>query len=314
VTALPKSLADGIACVPTLAEILHSHPDEFVEHHTDIAAINLACASGLPTTERLDIRKSVKTIDAIARWVERRTGTSWHIYERHKSLFDGSRNLFRIMMMTKLLGEQFGVRYNPLRMNRADECYDPKDVGDHFISGIIEKRQGTCATLPVFAVAVGRRLGYPLKLVKVPDHILFRWEDECERFNLEYNGGPAEPRSDEYYETWPIPWTPEIRAQQPYAQWLCSETPRQEVANFLVMRMLVLDAYGRTVEAIECLEAAERYNPQRGPLYHQPKLYLLQKFARQMKHTMSQQATLFPQAAIPAALFQIIDRLSGKQT
>lgn len=246
----------------------------------------------------------------MAVWVERRTETSWHIYERHEPLFGGSQNLFRIVMMTKFLGEQFGIRYNPLRMKRADEFYDPKDVGDHFISGIIEKRLGTCATLPVFAVAVGRRLGYPLKLVKVPDHLLFRWEDECERFNLEYNGGPAEPRPDQYYEKWPVPWTPEIRAQQPHAQWLCSESPREEVANFLVMRMLVLDGYGRTVEAIECLEAAERYNPVRRPLYHQSKLYLLQNLARQMRQAMTTHAALFPQTTVPPFFFQLLTTLS----
>jgi len=273
----------------------------------------LACAVGLPGSEALDVARCLRSLDAMALWVERRTESSWHIYKRHESLFDGSRNLFRVVMMTKLLAEKFGVRYNPLRMKRADQCYDPKDVGDHFICGIIEKRLGTCATLPVFAVAIGRRLGYPLKLVRVPDHLLFRWEDECERFNLEYNGGPAEPRPNEYYETWPVPWTPELRALQPHAQWLCSESPRQEVANFLVMRMLVLDAYGRTVEGIECLEAAERYNPVRRPLYQRAKVYLLRKLATQMKQAMTRQAPLFPNSVMPPFFLQMIDRLSGKR-
>jgi hypothetical protein len=91
--------------------------------------------------------------------------------------------------MIRFLHPQFGIRYNPLRKDRGESNYDPKDVDDHFICGILnEKRMGTCATLLVFAVALGRRLGYPLKLVKVPDHLFFRWEDESERFNVEYNG------------------------------------------------------------------------------------------------------------------------------
>lgn len=34
-------------------------------------------------------------------------------------------------------------------------------------------------------VAIGRRLGYPLKLVECKGHLFVRWEDAKERFNIE---------------------------------------------------------------------------------------------------------------------------------
>ena len=46
-----------------------------------------------------------------------------------------------------------------------------------FIHGIIDGPGGTCASMPVLYVAVGRRLGYPLKLVEARGHLLLRWDD-----------------------------------------------------------------------------------------------------------------------------------------
>ncbi|HEV7999717.1 MAG TPA: hypothetical protein VGP63_07550 [Planctomycetaceae bacterium] len=167
-SVMTQSRGSETVSIPTLSEILRADPQAFVEKYDDIAAINLACAVGLPRRETLDIAKSLKALDAMATWIKRRTAGSWSIYERDPALFDGSKNLFRIILMIRFLHVQFRVRYNPLRVDRTDHSYDPKDVDDHFICGILsEKRMGTCATLPVFAVAIGRRLGYLLKLVKV---------------------------------------------------------------------------------------------------------------------------------------------------
>jgi len=203
--------------------------------------------------------------------------------ECNPAFFDGSKNLFRVILMIRFLHVQFGVRYNPRRMDRSERNYDPKDVDDHFICGILsEKRMGTCATLPVFAVALGRRLGYPLKLVKVPDHLLFRWEDENERFNIEYNGETGNVYPDEHYHEWPVRWTAAIQAPQPFARWLISNSREEEVAGFLGLRALVLDAYHRTGEALQCIDAAQRFNPIAAPLYDEARATFIAGFVKRM--------------------------------
>ena len=58
-------------------------------------------------------------------------------------------------------------------------------------------------------VPVGRRLGYPLKLVVTKAHVFVRWDDGRERFNIETAGnGGTGSYSDEYYRSWPEKWLP----------------------------------------------------------------------------------------------------------
>jgi hypothetical protein len=45
-----------------------------------------------------------------------------------------------------------------------------------FLHGLTQGRGGTCLSMPVAYVAVGRRLGYPLKLVTAKGHLFARWE------------------------------------------------------------------------------------------------------------------------------------------
>jgi hypothetical protein len=60
--------------IPTIMEILSTEPDAFVAKYSDIAAINMACAAGLPNTDDLDIPKYLAALDAMALWVGQKTG------------------------------------------------------------------------------------------------------------------------------------------------------------------------------------------------------------------------------------------------
>jgi Transglutaminase-like superfamily len=267
--------------VPTLSEIRRADPRAFVEKYDDIAAINLACAAGLPGTDGLDIARCLRSLDAMAVVARQKTNHAWHIFERNPSEFENSKNVFSVLFMLYVLHREFGVHYNPARIDRSDETFDPLDTADLFIHGILSpRRTGTCASLPVFAVAVGRRLGYPLKLVKVPEHLLFRWDDGSERFNVDYNGEDGNIHHDAYYQTWPLKWTPQIWRAQTHARWLTSLTPQQEVECFLGHRFLTLHALKRWDEALECLLAAERYNQFCKPLHEGLRTELLENIAR----------------------------------
>jgi hypothetical protein len=254
--------------IPSIQEILTSDPDEFVAKYTDIAAINLACAQGLPGAEAFDGPRMLAALDAMAVWVKQKTARSWHLFDQNPAQFDGSKNIFRVMFMLHHLQQQFRVHYNPALIARDSE-FDPLSIRDNFIYGILsEERMGTCATLPVFAIALGRRIGYPLKLVNVPDHLLFRWEDGQERFNVDYNGEGGAIHPDEYYYTWPTPWDQNTYSlNQELAHWLTSQTARQEVAIFLGFRCLALEKLGRFEEYIACMDAAARFDPDRARIY-----------------------------------------------
>ena len=64
------------------------------------------------------------------------------------------------------------------------------DARDLFIHGVIDRRRETCVSLPVLYMAIGHRLGWPIRAATVPKHMFCRWEDPApgERFNMEASG------------------------------------------------------------------------------------------------------------------------------
>ena len=105
---------------------------------------------------------------------------------------------------------------------------------------------------------MGRRLGYPLKLVTTKGHLFVRWEDAHERFNIEAAGKGVNRFTDDYYRHWPLEVTPAEEAAEGY---LKSLTPPEELAVFLSIRGMCLREAGRLPEAAEAFAAAARLAP-----------------------------------------------------
>ena len=122
----------------------------------------------------------------------------------------------------------------------------------------LNRRTGTCSSLPVLQVAVGRRLGYPLKLVTTKGHLFVRWEGAGERFNIEAAGQGVNRFTDDYYRHWPWEITPAEEAAEGY---LKSLTPPEELAVFLSIRGMCLRETGRLPEAAQTFGAAARLAP-----------------------------------------------------
>jgi hypothetical protein len=196
----------------------------------DLALTNVACAEGLPgaPTEE-DAARCIKWIDQRAKEVRRYTKECYTEYHVDPAKYDHSGALFRLVCMTRLLTHA-GLRYNPAKIP-VDAVFEP---ADSFIHGAILGRGGTCGSLPVVYVAVGRRLGYPLKLVKAREHLFFRWDQPGgERYNFEVNNDSSNSHPDDYYRSGRYYITPE---EERDGLALVSMTPRMELASFLVQR------------------------------------------------------------------------------
>ena len=153
------------------------------------------------------------------------------------------------------LQEDCGVRYNP------DSIYNPdfSDSRDSFLHGLMDpKRGGTCASMPVLYVAVGRRLGYPIKLVQTRGHLFCRWDDpNGERFNIEGTNGFSSYR-DEFYRKWPYGLTEDQLASREY---LVSLTPAEELAVFMASRGHCYMDLQRFPEAVAAYKEMARLAP-----------------------------------------------------
>jgi hypothetical protein len=243
--------------------------------YVDIAEMNLLCASGLPGAENLDIDHALATLD---RWADRVAfETDRHLYRAHDPKwadhYRHSEAYLRAEMLVQVLCEDLGVKYNLA----VKDSFDFADSRVAFIHGMIpmpgqtlaDTPGGTCASMPVMVTAVGRRLGYPLKLVGTKGHLFVRWDGENhanptwrERFNMEVTHGFSS-FEDDYYKTWPFKLTErEVRLNRH----LVSMSAAEEFAEFLAARGHCGLDNGQIAFAARSYENAYRYDTAR-PAY-----------------------------------------------
>ena len=136
-------------------------------------------------------------------------------------------------MLITVMQQDFGVRYNMAKATMAaggetDHFFD--DPADVFVLGAFGARHtGTCSSMPVACVAVGRELGYPLYLVGAKGHLFFRWDDGAQKMNFECTNR-VNVKTDDEFKKWPFPIRDEEVAKGYYLKNL---SPRQELAVFL---------------------------------------------------------------------------------
>lgn len=230
----------------------------------DLALMNLLCAQELPGASELNVSNLLATLDQWAFRVQRETQRHFYRFRNNPHEYGSSEAYFRMLMMAVVLHEDCSIRYNPDRvstpatMNPNDRFF--ADSQDIFLHGLLgPRRLGTCSSMPVLYAAVGRRLGYPVKLVTTKAHLFIRWEDDKERFNLEATGRGMNRYDDAHFKQWPFPLT---EAEIQTEGYLKSLTPPEELAVFLALRADCLKEAGRVREAEASYTEAARLSPQ----------------------------------------------------
>ena len=88
--------------------------------------------------------------------------------------------------------------------------------------------------MPVLYTTIARRLDYPVRLVIAKSHLLCRWDDGKERFNIEgtdtSNGGMSTYPDEYYIERFSM-----TEGDIKYKGYMASLTPRAELAFFPMM-------------------------------------------------------------------------------
>ncbi len=232
--------------------------------YSDIAIVNLLCAQGLPGAEDIDLKKYLTTLEKWARLAEFETEKLFPRFYKNPEEFSYSEGYFRMLVLVTVLSLNLDVRYNPDLIIIEPTLDDLRSTAffrnpDYiFIHGIIDERLGTCASIPVLTVSVGRLMGYPLRLVNAKAHLFARWEDKKERFNIESGGHGLNCHPDEHYMRWPFVIT---KKELETGFFLKSLSPAEEMATFLETRAMCLLENKKFTEARRFFEHAYSLYP-----------------------------------------------------
>lgn len=262
----------------------------------DIAAVNLACAENLCGSEALDVDSSTRKLDLWAAVVAGETQRLLPRFTENPDYYDHSEQTFRVVTLVLTLKNLLGVHYN------IDQAVMPtfEDSRDQFLHGLTDSNHGgTCVSMPVLMVAIGRRLGYPLKLALAHEHVYFRWDDGTSPpLNFECtNPEGMDSHSDEHFMVWPRSMSAK---DLDHREFLVSLTPKEELAVFLAARGHCLLANGRIDEARDAYMTAIRFFPT----------------ARQLRHCLSELQARFapsrPNFSVPDPNQQLVQRRLGE--
>lgn len=243
------------ASVPkTFDELLACPPDQLGQF--DIALVNLVCAQGLPGSEDLDISKTLRMLDLWAAAVKGVTERHLPGFRKDPATYNNSEPFFRMLALLTVLQQDLSVKYNMQRVTDINFG----NSKDQFIHGMVNSDNGgTCVSMPVLYVAIGRRLGYPMKLVLAHEHVLCRWDDGSGiSVNFEGSSVGGNTYPDSRYREWPRAITDE---EMKHREFLVSLTPAEELSVFLAARGHCLMAQDEMLEAKAMYERAAALFP-----------------------------------------------------
>ena len=162
--------------------------------------MNLTVAREIPRFADLDIRRYVQLADRWADDIRRRLPGAEAQFHRSPANWKNDIRFFRLGVVAWYVDEILRITY-PDELARAEDALyvDPLDI---FLNGLMDRRRGSCASMPVLHVALGWRLGWPVSLACAGNHLFCRFDDGEVTHNIEataFGRGGFRSHPDDYY-------------------------------------------------------------------------------------------------------------------
>jgi hypothetical protein len=261
----------------------------------DIAVVNLLCATDLPSADPLDIPQCLRQLDEWAEYARQETINGYPRFQQNPDPNKGSENVFRLWALMHAIRIKSGLEAKFMSGDQIegfeiiDTSMEPTG-GPHknrinsqvgFIHGLLSPRcLGCCASNPVLFAAIGRRLGYPVKLVLSVQHIFNRWVDDAEQFNMDGSMKYIGSDEDHHYIDRFRPWRDWERKSTAFHRPL---TPREELAAFMYNRCGCECANMRFDDALASCKIAARFHPDQLTYTHEQDTIEGHKAVKQIK-------------------------------
>ena len=169
----------------------------------DIVEMSVAVAREIPSCENLDYQHYKQVVDGWANDVRRWMTTTEINFQKSPQEWRNDINFFRLGLLATYLTRERGIRYHEKysQDQKAGKNSKYEEPGAVLVHGLIDTLRGTCATMPVLHVAIGRRLGWPVSLASAGPHYVCRYDDGKVHYNIEatYTGPGFVSDSDQDY-------------------------------------------------------------------------------------------------------------------
>jgi regulator of sirC expression with transglutaminase-like and TPR domain len=139
---------------------------------------------------------------------------------------------------------------------------------NHFLSSVIDRRQGVCSTLPLVYLVVAERLNYPIYAVNAPAHTFCRYvtKDMYKQdgyINIEATSGGSPMPDVEFIDEFKI-------SKQAYQSgvYLRTLTKREYVGYLLCEAGVYHGQKGEIKNSLRYFEESVHYNPRLSEAYH----------------------------------------------
>jgi regulator of sirC expression with transglutaminase-like and TPR domain len=245
----------------TLSELLNLPEDKLAR--VDIARMNLLCATGLPNSEDIKLNDYLLKLDGWAEVVKKAEQKYLPTFYKNPARYENSLSKFKAITLALTIQEDLKCKYNMelvrsgiMQNTRQTKFF--RDSRDLFVHGLIERRTGTCSSLPVLIVILGRRCGYPLYLVTSKGHLFCRWQDSHEAFNIEAASRGVDIYQNSHYRTFPYPFTDKEMNSEKYLKTLA---PVEELGVFMNNRGLCLQEHNLFRQALDAYSVSLRGFP-----------------------------------------------------
>lgn len=234
---------------PTERELLGMTDEELAQ--IDCILMNLIIAKGLPVLSHIEIGDYLQVVDDWGSDLARRLPLMEREFQDTPERWNNDPIFFRLGIVAWYADVVLGTGYREDHRERQAQTgrilyTEPDDV---FITGVLNTRRGTCFSLALLYVALGRRIGLPVSLACAAAHFVCRYEQGFVIHNIESTvsgkGAFAAPPDEAFFEKKEIP-----RIAQLCGSDLCPLTPRQMLGVFFGMR-------ARHLENINNFPAAE---------------------------------------------------------
>ena len=183
---------------PSLGQFLCLSDEEL--RNSDPLVMNLVVAKGIPCFAELDVGHYVRLVDGWASDIRKRLAGAEAQFYRSPADWKNDIRFFRLGIVCWYIDEVLKITYPDELANAEDRLYaDPLDV---FLNGLIDRRRGSCASMPALHVAIGWRLGWPVSLACANNHLFCRFDDVEVTHNIEataFGRGGFRSHPDEYY-------------------------------------------------------------------------------------------------------------------